>query len=616
MCGIIGYIGEKENAAEILHASLKKLEYRGYDSCGIALSIDHSVKTFKAIGSPEKLFYKKYPASSCGLGHTRWATHGKVNIENAHPHFSQDKKVFLVHNGVIENSEQIKKRLEEEGTSFYGDTDSEILVNLISRRYKELSCPVKSLGQALSEVEGAYGIAVIFLEFPDNIYGGRRSSPLVLGIGENENFLASDANALPPKINKVIYLEDNQIVNISKKEYDIYCDDGTPSELLEIKKIKNRNIDFELGDYSSFMEKEIFEQPVAIRETFRGRFDKDFSEIKLGGIAPNKVKRVLFLGCGTAYHAGMLGKYYMENIAHIPASVESSSEYKYKNNPSEKDTLVVAISQSGETIDTLSAIREAKNKGYRVVAVTNTVSSSIAREVEEGIYQRIGAEISVASTKAFSSQCVILLMLALSIGRKNKLSRIDSQKYIKQIRELPELMERTLLLNDEVRELALMQQVYEEYGTSTQLGGSTAIDFLGRQYLYPVALEGALKLKELSYLDSHAYPAGEIKHGPLATVRRGRLCFFLATQESLFGKNESNLKEIKSRGGEVALISQEGLDFPKDCYDFLLRVPRAGEAISPMLTTIPLQLFSMHMAIIKKHNVDKPRNLAKSVTVE
>ena len=604
MCGIIGYIGE-EDAAETIYSSLKKLEYRGYDSCGIALSTKRSVRVFKAIGSPDKLSGKKYPSSSCGVGHTRWASHGKVNVKNAHPHFSQDKKVFLAHNGVIENAEQIKEQLKEKGISLYGDTDSEVLVNLISIRYKQIKCPIASLKQALSEVEGTYGIAVIFSDDPDNIYGGRRSSPLILGIGDNENFLASDTNALPPKINKVIYMEDNQIVRLSKEDYDIHDLEGSASTFLKIKKIKSRRVDLQLGEYSSFMEKEIFEQPAATRETFRGRFDKNFSEIKFGGVELNKVKRVLFIGCGTAYHAGLLGKYYMESIAHIPASVEFSSEYKYKNNPSERNTLVVAISQSGETIDSLSAIKEAKNQGHKVIAITNTVSSSVAREVDEGIYQRIGPEISVASTKAFSSQCVILLMLAVLLGRKNKLSRTDSKRHIEQIRRIPELMERTLLLNPELRRLAAKYQLI-----------SSAIDFLGRQYLYPIALEGALKLKELSYLDSHAYAAGEIKHGPLATIQRNRLCFFLATQESLLEKNISNIKEIKSRGGKIVLVTQEKLDFPNDCYDYIIRVPKAAEFISPIITTIPLQLFSMHMAVLKKNNVDKPRNLAKSVTVE
>jgi glucosamine--fructose-6-phosphate aminotransferase (isomerizing) len=606
MCGIIGYIGSEQGVAETLCESLEKLQYRGYDSCGVVLPTAKSVKIIKAIGSPEALSKKKFPKKcKSGLGHTRWATHGKVNLNNTHPHKSHDGKVYLVHNGVIENSDQIKDQLIAEGVGFYGETDSEVLANLIAKEFDANNDPEKALGRALSQVEGTYGIGVIFSDFLDEIYGARRSSPLIIGVGDGENFLSSDMNALPPRIKKVVYLEDEQITKLSKEDYDIQSLKGKSlKDRMHWKRVKNRNQDVELGDFSCFMEKEIFEQASAIRETFRGRFDEDFCEIKFGGVSLNKIKRVAFIGCGTAYHAGLLGKYYMENIADIPASAEYSSEYKYKNNPTEEGTLVVAISQSGETIDTLSAVKEARNKNYEAIAITNTVSSTIAREVDEGIYQRIGPEISVASTKAFSSQCVILLMLAILIGRKHKLNSIDSQRYIKQIRRLPNLIEKTLLLKDKIRKTAAGLQMQK------------AVDFLGRQYLYPIALEGALKLKELCYVDAHGYASGEIKHGPLAMIRRGRYCIYLGTQRLLLKKNISNLKEIKSRNGKIVLISQEGLNFPKDCYDYLIEVPKAPDFISPILSTIPLQLFSMYMAQINKRNVDKPRNLAKSVTVE
>lgn len=606
MCGIIGYIGDEEGVAETLCESLEKLQYRGYDSCGIALPTANSVKVIKAIGSPEVLSSKKFPKKcKAGLGHTRWATHGKVNLNNTHPHKSHDGKVYLVHNGVIENSEQIKEQLTQDGVSFYGETDTEVLTNLIAKEFGANKDPSKALGAALSQVEGTYGVGVIFSDFPNEIYGARRSSPLIIGVGEGENFLASDINALPPRIKKVVYLDDGQITKINKEDYNIHNLKGKNlKDALHWKHIKNRSEDVELGDFSCFMEKEIFEQSTAIRETFRGRFDKGFGEIKFGGISLNKIKRVAFIGCGTAYHAGLLGKYYMENIANVPATVDFSSEYKYKNNPTEKGTLVVAISQSGETIDTLAAIKEAQNKGYEAIAITNSVASTIARTVDEGIYQRIGPEISVASTKAFSSQCVILLMLAILIGRKHELNKIESQRYIKQIRRLPNLIDKTLLLNNKIKKIAVGLQMQK------------AIDFLGRQYLYPIALEGALKLKELCYVDAHGYASGEIKHGPLAIIQRGRHCIYLGTQRLLLEKNISNLKEIKSRHGKVVLISQEGLKYPEDCYDYLLEIPKAPDFISPVLTTIPLQLFSMHMAQINKYNVDKPRNLAKSVTVE
>ena len=609
MCGIIGYIGENDNASRVVRRGLETLEYRGYDSCGVAFFDKDSsdIKMFRAIGPPSELSEIEVD-SFCGIGHTRWATHGAVTIDNAHPHYSQDKEVYLVHNGVIENAEEIKKFLTEKGCEFYGETDSEILVNLIAYHDKANVPPLGALKKSLNFVEGTYGLAVLFKsENGSKIYAGRRSSPLVVGVGENGHFIASDAIAIPGHVDRIAYLEDGQIAVLSEKEFKIHHLDGKkPLDGTSLsKKIKPRKQQVDLGEHFCYMEKEIFEQPNSIRESLRGRLGGDFESIKLGGIDLDKeINRVLLIGCGTAYHAALLGKYYMENIANIPASVEFAHEYKYKSNPTEEGTLVIAVSQSGETIDTLGAVQEALKKGLDTMAITNTVSSSVAREVTEGIYQRIGPEISVASTKAFTSQSVILLMLAIALGSKRHLNALRVKKYINEIRKLPALIEETLLLEEKMR------------GLSKRYSMSNEFNFLGRQYTYPIALEGALKLKELSYLSCSAYPIGEMKHGPLATIRHGARSFFIAPQADLKDKNISNAKEIKARGGRIFLITQRGLEFPKDCHEELIEIPAAPSYISAILSVIPLQMFSMYMTIEKGYNVDRPRNLAKSVTVE
>ena len=502
MCGIIGYIGKEEKVFDNIYSGLKVLEYRGYDSCGVAMSIGEEIKVFRALGAPENLTPNiEDEKFERGLGHTRWATHGKVTIKNAHPQTSSCGNVCIVHNGVIENAEEIKKSLGQK-YSFSSDTDTEVLVNLISHFYKKINKKnnrdngrIKAIKSALNAVEGTYGLGIMFKDCPNTIYGARRSSPLIVGVGKGENFLASDANALPAHIKKVIYLEDEQVVSITKDDFSIHWLKSAldVDGFAKIKRIKSRKQKQDIGEHSCYMEKEIFEQPNSIRETLRGRFCDDYSCIKLGGIdLDRKISRILFLGCGTAYHAGLLGKYYMQNIAGIPASVEYSSEYKYKNNPTEENTLVIAISQSGETLDTLTAIKEAKSKAMNTMAITNVVSSSIAREVPEGIYQRVGPEISVASTKAFSSQITILLMLAVALGRKNGMNELEAKRYINQIRRIPNLMEQALLLNEAMSRIGNIYHM------------SDSFDFLGRQYMYPIALEGALKLKELTYCDAHA----------------------------------------------------------------------------------------------------------------
>ena len=464
-----------------------------------------------------------------------------------------------------------------------------------------------SIKSALAQVEGTFGLAILFEgESGEVLYGARRSSPLVVGVHDDEYFLASDTSAIPSHVNKIIYLEDNQITRITKKDFKVYDLDTADaiSDFNLSRRIKNRKQKAELGEYSTFLEKEIFEQADCIRESTRGRFTKDYSSVVFGGIDTEKeIKRVMFLGCGTAYHAGLLGKYYMENIAGIPASVEISSEYRYKNNPTEDGTLIVAISQSGETIDTLFAVREAQDKGVNTIAITNTVMSSIARQVEEGIYQRVGQEVSVASTKAFTSQVTLILMLAVLLGRKNKLSAIEAKGYIKQLRYLPKLVEDTLQLS---------KNSTKKVAVATSLTPSCT--FLGRQYMYPIAIEAALKLKELCYIPTHGYPTGELKHGPIAHMCP--MYFFVAPEKGMKDKNITAMKEIKSRRGRVALIKQRGQKIPEDCYDYLIEIPKAKDYILPILAAIPIQLFALYLAEIKGYNVDKPRHLAKSVTVE
>jgi glucosamine--fructose-6-phosphate aminotransferase (isomerizing) len=609
MCGIVGYIGEDYSGSKKIYQGLKSLEYRGYDSCGIAISNDknNKIEVFKSLGDANNLLKFKIPTSKMGIGHTRWATHGSVSINNAHPHSSYDSAVHLVHNGVIENSDKIKNYLKSKNIIFYGDTDSEVLVNLISYNYKKCKpCThIEVIKKSLREVEGTYGLAIIFKDNKDVIYGAKRSSPLIVGVGKDENFLASDKNALPPHVSKVVYLDDEQIVSISNKDFKVfYLNSNTSLNGYSLlKEVENDYHKVDKGVFSSFMEKEIFEQSKSIEDTSAGRLTDE--EIKLGGINLNKkINRFLFLGCGTAYNAGLAGKYFMENIARIPACVEYSSEYKYKTNPFDKNLFAVAISQSGETIDTMGAIKEAQSKNVNTMAITNAVMSSLARLVPEGIYQRVGPEISVASTKSFTSQLTLLLMLSIAVGRKRNMSTLQCRKYISEIKNIPNLINAALQLKPKIQRLAGIFYQFD------------SIDFLGRQYMYPLAMESSLKLKELAYINSHAYAAGELKHGPLATVYEGKPFFFLAPQESLKEKNISNMKEIKARGGSIILLKQKGQNFPKDCFDEIIEVPKADSYILPIISAIPLQMFAMYMAQKRGLDVDKPRNLAKSVTVE
>tara|TARA_R110002020_G_scaffold147674_3_gene323209 strand:- start:1529 stop:3328 length:1800 start_codon:yes stop_codon:yes gene_type:complete len=599
MCGIFGYVG-KGSAYDAVLAGLHKLEYRGYDSCGICVRSDKDFDTTKVIGSTEKLPVNKNK-STIGIGHTRWATHGNVSILNAHPHASSCNSIVLVHNGVIENSDIIKQRLSN--FTCESDTDSEVLANLIASHYMgDLN---KAVEVALKEVRGSYGIAVMHIDHPNTIICAKRGSPICLGIDTDEICIASDASALPISIDKVVYLDDNQIAAITGNKFIVRDSDKIINP--EINKLTMNRNSSNFEGYSCFLEKEIYDQPAALENAMRGRFNKDGTYVKFGGIKiPKKVRRVVFLGCGTAHHAGIVGKYYMENIANIPATVEYSSEFKYKNNPIDSNTLVIAISQSGETADTLNAIDEAKNRDAMVISITNTVASTIARMTGNGIYQYAGPEMSVASTKAYTSQICILAMLAIMLGRKNGLSQLQAGKFIRKLKKLPKLVSQTIdMTKEQMNKLAARYRMCK-----------SAI-LLGKQYMYPTAIEGALKLKELTYIETHGYPAGEIKHGPLAAIGgHSSICFFLAPQEDMYEKNISNIQEIKAREARVTVITQEGLEFPEKICDSVITIPKSHDILHPILAVIPLQLFSMYLAQWKKLDVDRPRHLAKSVTVE
>ena len=598
MCGIFGYVG-KGSAYNAVLAGLHKLEYRGYDSCGICVRSGKGFDNTKVIGSTEKLPVNKNK-STIGIGHTRWATHGNVSVLNAHPHASSCNSIILVHNGVIENSDIIKQRLSN--FTCKSDTDSEVLANLIASHY--MGDLDKAVEVALKEVRGSYGIAVMHIDHPNTIICAKRGSPICLGIDTDEICVASDASALPISIDKVVYLDDNQIATITGNKFIVKDSDKIINP--EINKLTMNRSSSSFEGYSCFLEKEIHEQAAALESAMRGRFSKDGTYVKFGGIKiPKKVRRIVFLGCGTAYHAGIVGKYYMENIANIPATVEYSSEFKYKNNPIDSNTLVIAISQSGETADTLNAIDEAKNRDAMVISITNTVASTIARMTGNGIYQYAGPEMSVASTKAYTSQICILAMLSIMLGRKNGLSQLQAGKLIRKLKTLPKLVNETIkMTNDSVQRLASVHRMIK-----------SAV-LLGKQYMYPTAIEGALKLKELTYIETHGYPAGEIKHGPLAAIGHNSLCFFFAPQEDMYEKNISNIQEIKARDARVTVITQEGLEFSDKICDTVITIPASHDILHPILAVIPLQLFSMYLAQKKHLDVDRPRHLAKSVTVE
>ncbi|OUW17015.1 MAG: glutamine--fructose-6-phosphate transaminase (isomerizing) [Opitutales bacterium TMED158] len=615
MCGIVGYIGNRE-ASPILLEGLKRLEYRGYDSAGVAVLKEGALKLKKHKGRVTDLARNvpgKGLSGSLGISHTRWATHGAVTEENAHPHVSHDGKISLVHNGVIENYLSVKAFLESKGVAFYSETDSEVFCNLIAYHYEKEpeDSPTRfldSVRRSLSHIDGTYGIAAICTDCPNELVGARKGSPLIVGIGKDEYLLASDVSAIISRTSNVVYLNDGEIVSLKDGELNLLTSE---EEVLtpEIKQIDWEIAESELGDYEHFMLKEIFEQPRALENAMRGRFSDDQSTAKFGGLNVSaqelrQVDRILLCACGTAWHACLVGEYLIERFARIPVEVEYASEFRYRNAPLDKNTLVLVISQSGETIDTLAALRESKRKGYKTLAINNSVGSTIARESDGGIYQHAGPEIGVASTKAFTSQLQILSMLALYLGRLRDMSYQDGIDYVKGLKQCPDLVSETVNSSDEILEIS---KKYKDMQDCL---------FLGRQDMFPIALEGALKLKEISYIHAEGYPAAEMKHGPIALINEACPAIVLATQPDIHGKLLSNIQEVKARGAPVIVIANRSNPLPEELVDDQILIPDCHRAILPILASIPMQLLSYHIAHLRGCDVDKPRNLAKSVTVE
>jgi len=614
MCGIVGYLGNGI-AQEPLIDGLRRLEYRGYDSAGVAFHDGDVFTLARETGRVENLataLQGKGSSSSLGIAHTRWATHGAVTVANTHPHLSYDQKFALVHNGVIENFSSLKKSLIQTGIDFCSETDSEVLCNLIAYHYSTLSPSkdsfIQAVSTALSESRGAYGIAVISLDNPDMMIGARRGSPLVVGIGEDANFIASDASAFVGRAKEAVFLKDGELAILQGTEFRITNQQGHVSDAVA-QPLDQKLEEVELGDFGSYMEKEIYEQPSALKNTLRGRFGDDETTAKLGGLEGHEeelrnVDRIIFVACGTARHACMVAEYLIEKLARVPVEVEHASEFRYRNSPKSGRSLVIAVSQSGETLDTLEAVREAKTKGLLTLGITNVVGSSLARETDGGVYQRVGPEIGVASTKAFSSQVCLCAMLGLALGRMRDLSPTDGANLVQALQGMPDLIATILQKGEEIRELAVKYSKAEH------------LLFLGRQSLYPVALEGALKLKEISYAHAEGYPAAELKHGPIALINPECPSVFLVEGTKLSAKTIANMQEVKARNGPVIAFVPEDVEIPDGAADDIFRLPVAHEIIRPILANVPLQLFAYHFARLRGLDVDKPRNLAKSVTVE
>lgn len=611
MCGIVGYIGSKE-AYPILISGLKRLEYRGYDSAGIALVNDgiHVQKVQGKVRDLEKCSNSQSKKGTIGMGHTRWATHGEPNKINAHPHVSCRGHFTLVHNGIIENYASIKKHLLTRGVTFSSDTDTEVLVNLIEHLYLEVDVSAEQAVQmACHKIEGAYGIVVACKNEPDKLIAARKGSPLVIGVGEGEYFIASDATPLVEHTNNVIYLDDDDLAIITKDEL-ILKTLLNPCHEPEIQELDLSIGEIDKEGYAHFMLKEIFEQPRAIQDTFRGRVLSDYSGIQLGGlleVLPKlyNAKRIIITACGTSWHAGLVGEYYLEEFSRVPVEVEYSSEFRYRNPIIGRDDVVIAISQSGETADTLAAVRLAKERGATVLGICNVVGSSISRETHAGVYTHAGVEIGVASTKSFTAQVTVLFMMALSIGRQNgTLSQTRFEDLLKELVTIPDKMKEALQTEDEIIKLA-----------ATIKDSPNAL-YLGRGVFFPVALEGALKLKEISYIHAEGYPAAEMKHGPIALVDENMPVIVVATKDQTTDKVTSNIQEIKARKGIVIAIITEGDEEIKNVADYTIAVKETSPEFAVLLSVVPLQLLAYHIAVMRGCNVDQPRNLAKSVTVE
>ncbi|MCK4351211.1 MAG: glutamine--fructose-6-phosphate transaminase (isomerizing) [Candidatus Krumholzibacteria bacterium] len=610
MCGIIGYVGRSGNVGEILIEGLKRLEYRGYDSAGIAVVKNGGIVWEKMPGKIRQLEEKLKDmdmSGSMGIAHTRWATHGEPNRQNAHPHFDCTGDIALIHNGIIENYQTIKKSLLAENHVFVTETDTEVLAHLIEKYYNDNSLE-DAVQKALKLVEGTYGILVISAKEPDKIVGARNGSPVVVGIGDNEYFIASDVAAILKHTRQVIYLEDQQMIVVTK--------DNFVMKTIEDEQVEHeiQEVDWDLGmieksGFSHFMLKEIFEQPETIMNAMRGRLISGTGDAKLGGLEMTpeqlrEIRRIVLIGCGTSWHAALIGEYMIEEQARIPVEVEYASEFRYRNPVMEDGTLVLAISQSGETVDTLAALREAEKRGVPSLGICNVVGSTIARESQGGIYIHAGPEIGVASTKTFTSQITVLSLLSLMLGRMRNISSAEGQEIVQAMLELPGHVTNILESNDEIEKIA--GQYYKHNNFL----------YLGRGPNYPVALEGALKLKEISYVHAEGYPAAEMKHGPIALIDENMPVVFICPKDNAYQKIVGNLNEVKARKGKIIAITNEGNQEVIDIADHVIFIPRTLDFLYPVLAVIPLQLLAYHIAVLRGCDVDQPRNLAKSVTVE
>jgi len=613
MCGIIGYIGSKP-ATPVLIEGLKRLEYRGYDSAGVCVCLDGELLLCKDVGrvtqvEQQVLANGRFGSATIGMAHTRWATHGQPSQANAHPHLDGTGRIALVHNGIIENYATLKQFLLNKGHVFRSQTDTEVLVHLVSEIYNDGAESLEAAVQAaLREVTGTYGIAVMCADEPDKIVAARKGSPLIVGVGTDEYIVASDASAIIAHTSNVIYLNDNEMAVFTREGMRTLTTDNVPITK-QVEQIEWTLEEIAKGGYDHFMLKEIFEQPEAIRNCLRGRLDLRNNRVQLGGLDGIsrelvKTRKVVISACGTAWHAGLVGEYLFEDLARIPTEVEYASEFRYRNPIIEDGTVFLAISQSGETADTLAALREAKEKGALVLGIVNAVGSTIARETDAGVYIHAGPEIGVASTKAFTCQVVVEAMIALALGRRRFMSQNTMSQYLAALSEIPDKIEAILELSDTIR------QVVAEYVDRENWL------FLGRGYNYPIALEGALKLKEISYIHSEGLPAAEMKHGPIALIHEGMPVVFVAPRCGTYDKIISNIEEVKARRGRIIAVATEGDKQIRQYADHVFYVPDTLAPLQPLLTVVPLQLLAYHAAVARGCNVDKPRNLAKSVTVE
>jgi glucosamine--fructose-6-phosphate aminotransferase (isomerizing) len=608
MCGIVGYVGQRE-AEPILVEGLRRLEYRGYDSAGLATLTGRQMHVRKRTGRVADLarHLAVRPAPGClGISHTRWATHGKATNSNAHPQVGGNGTIAVVHNGVIENYAALKRQLQDLDVVFHSDTDTEIIAQLVAHHFS--GDLVEAVRKALPLLKGTYGLAVVSPHDPELIVGARLGSPLVLGIGDHEHFLASDPSALLGQTRRVVYLQDHQLCVLTRDQWHIYDPDQAPVAA-RVQQIDWEAATVDKGGFEHYMLKEIHEQPEALESAMRGRLDDAAASAHFGGLNLStkqlrRAERIILTACGTSYHAALVGEYLIEEFARIPVEVEYASEFRYRNPPMDQNTIVLAISQSGETADTLAALRESKRKGHPTLAICNVVGSSIAREADGGIYLHAGPEIGVASTKAFTSQVLTLALLALHFGRLRHLSNLQGVRVLEELRALPEVIRRALCCEDEVRRIA------ERYAEAS------GFLYLGRQHLFPVALEGALKLKEISYIRAEGHPAGEMKHGPIALIDPQTPSVFLVPRGPVYDKTMSNLEEVRARGGPVIVVASIGDEEVAERTDDLIYLPPVPEYLQPLVAVVPLQLLAYHMALLRGCDVDKPRNLAKSVTVE